>query len=81
MMPSLQTIISIFEWINIGMKAGQVVVQGAIEAIKLYEASASAQVALGTAAATATATATATVTAKATPTIAVAMATTPAVAG
>ena len=77
MMPSLQTIKSIFEWINISMKAGQVVVQGAVEAINLYEASASVQVALGKAAATATAT----VTAMATATIAVATATTPAIAG
>lgn len=40
----------------VAMKAGQVVVQGAIEAIKLYEASASARGAMVTATAAATAT-------------------------
>lgn len=55
-MPTLQTVKSILEWVIIVMKAGQVVIQGAIEAIKLYEASATAGAAVATATVTASTT-------------------------
>ena len=55
-MPTLQTVKSILEWVIIVMKAGQVVIQGAIKAIKLYEVSATGGAAVATATVTASTT-------------------------
>ena len=56
-MPSLQTVKSWLEWLLAALREGQVVVQGAIKAVKLLEASqaALADTVSATAAATATA--------------------------